>query len=109
MDNSFANGIGENNDFLNKKRKCEFSEYSDEKSKNKIKIIGINSLKIPTNIKEKFWINATYLNNCDNKTYTRDFESTNKNIPKDYLIKYYECLFFEKSKGQKFTKKIAFP
>ena len=64
---------------------------------------------MPTNIKEKFWINATYLNNYDNKTYTRDFESTNKIIPKDYLIKYYECIFFEKNKGQKFTKKIAFP
>lgn len=98
--------IDEKAEFMNKKRNNEIVEDYDET--NKIIIKQINNLMIPKNKKDNFLINITYLNKLDNKIYTKDFESNNKIIPKEYLIKYYEYLLFEKSKGKNYSKKLSF-
>ena len=95
----------ENGKILEKKFNEEKCLYEDN-NKSKLQVLEINSLKIPKNIKEKFIINITYKNKHDNKIYTRDFETTNKEIPRECLIKYYEHIFFEKNKGQVLTKKL---
>ena len=95
----------ENGKILEKKFNEEKFVYEDN-NKSNFQMMEINSLKIPKNIKEKFILNITYKNKHDNKMYTRDFETTNKEIPRDCLIKYYEHIFFEKNKGQVITKKL---
>ena len=98
--------IDEKEEFLNKKRNNEIDDDNDEN--NKIIIKEINNLIIPKNNKDSFLINVTYLNKYDNKLYTKDIESNNKIIPREYLIKYYEYILFEKSKGKNYSKKLSF-
>ena len=98
--------IDEKEEFLNKKRNNEIDDNYDEN--NKIIIKEINNLIIPKNNKDSFLINVTYLNKYDNKLYTKDIESNNKIIPREYLIKYYEYILFEKSKGKNYAKKLSF-
>ena len=96
-----------NENFLNKKKLNDNNKYCyEDNQKCKIQVLEINGLKIPNNIKEKFIINITYKNKFDNKIYTRDFETTNKEIPKECLVKYYEHFLFEKNKGQSYNKKL---
>ena len=107
--NQIPNGIeGETDELLNKKRKRENEYENNDDKNNEIIVKEINSIEIPKDIRNKFMINITYVNKYDNQIYTKDFESSNKMIPREYLVKYYEYLFFEKNKGKKFYDKLAF-
>ena len=100
-------GIMDEREELLKKRKNEIIEDSSDKN-NKIIIKEINNVKIPKKIKDNFSINVTYLDKNDNKIYNKDFESNSKMIPKEFLIKYYENILYEKNKGHTFSKKLSF-
>ena len=99
--------IDEKEELLKKNRKNENGNEYDDRNNNII-VKEINSLKIPKNISDKFLINITYLNKNDNTMYTKDIESNDKILPKDYLVKYYEYILFGKNKGHKFSKKLSF-
>ena len=90
------------NEFLNKKRKNEDENINESQ----IKIIEIMGLEVPNEDNGKYLLNIKYKSLKDNKIYIKEIESRNKDIPKNCLIKYYEHIFFERYKGQKFSNKL---
>ena len=97
-----------NSNFINKKRKKLKKEknFEDKKNKNKIEIMEIYSVQIPKISNENYKINAKYKQN--NKIYINEFESTSNDIPKDYLIKYYEEILFKFKNGEKISHVLTF-
>jgi len=90
-------------ELLNQKR-----ERKEQKNKSEIRILEIISLQVPRKRKGKYLLTIKYKNLNDNKVYIKDIKSRSKDIPKDCLIKYYEHIFFERNRGQKISKRVAF-
>lgn len=68
---------------------------------NNLKILEIYNVQIPNNFNEKFKLNVKYEKN--NKIYINEIESTSNEIPKDYLINYYEEILFKIKRGEKLS------
>ena len=92
----------EKNEFLKKKRNNEDEDINESK----INIIEIMGLKVPNEDNGKYLLKVKYKSLKDNKIYIKEIESKSKVIPKNFLIKYYEHIFFERYRGQKFSNKL---
>lgn len=88
--------------FLERKRQNDFHE--NELNHKDIKILRINSMKIPERFEDNIKINVNYLKN--NKIYVGDFDYDK--LPKDYLIIYYNTLLKEYFAKGEYCQEVCF-
>ena len=85
--------------FLGKKRfNISTPTFTEEvEDKNKIKVMSINSIKVPENFEEGIKLNIKY--KLNNKIYIDEFDTHSGQIPTSNIFKYYEmfiCEYFQK-------------
>ena len=71
-----------------------------------IKVLRINYMKIPKNIDEGITLNINYEKN--GKTFNDIFNTKDGEIPKDYLVKYYEMFLCKNFQKGKYSEEMSF-
>lgn len=103
------NSIKENNNksksTVNVKKEKN-SMNKDDKGISGMKVIRINSMRIPDNLKDGISLNIKFEKN--GKTFIENFNTKAELIPNDCLAKYYEMFILDNFKGCDFFKEMHF-
>lgn len=100
------NTIKENKNKSNINVKKEKISVNKDKDISGIKVIRINSMRIPDNLKDGISLNIKFEKN--GKTFIENFNTKTELIPKDCLAKYYEMFILDNFKGCDFFKEMQF-
>lgn len=100
------NSINENKRKSNINVKKENNNLGKDKDISGIKVIRINSMKIPDNLKDGISLNIKFEKN--GKTFIENFNTKSELIPNDCLAKYYEMFILDNFKGCDFFKEMHF-
>lgn len=80
----------------------------EKKKKKKLNIIEISNVRVPDDLNEKFKLSIKYKSRENNQINTNEFESNDRSIRRDVLIKYYENILFKNKKGENIIEPMTF-